>query len=158
MLRPPDSSQSARLQGGNARRRGPFEKKIWVNATVQGLEDVQNDVFLSALAASTFYRICDVRGGWAQHGFRSCGEFPDASWLQNGSEAGTFLFISLRLCTPARSVSVTDPARLSHNYFNFLKILHSVFAGWRSTTQQTTTAQRVRAGQEFEGEEKINIQ
>lgn len=56
MLRPPDSSQSARLQGGNARRRGPFEKKIWVNATVQGLEDVQNDVFLSVRAASTFIK------------------------------------------------------------------------------------------------------
>lgn len=70
MRRPPDSSQSARLQGGNARRRGPFEKKIWVKATVQGPVDVQNDVFLPARAAATFIKADDVRDGRAEDDFR----------------------------------------------------------------------------------------
>lgn len=58
MFRPPDSSESARLQGGNARQRGPFERKIWDNATVRGLKNVHNTVSLSLrVGAYPFYHL-----------------------------------------------------------------------------------------------------
>lgn len=68
MFRPPDSSESARLQGGNARQRGPFERKIWVNVTVRGLEDIHNTVSLSLReGAYPFYHLNDVSGGRGVH-------------------------------------------------------------------------------------------
>lgn len=68
MFRPPDSGESARLQGGNARQRGPFERKIWVNVTVRGLEDVHNTVSLSLRGgAYPFYHLDDVSGERGVH-------------------------------------------------------------------------------------------
>lgn len=62
MFGPPDPSESATLQGGNARRRGPFGKRIWVNVTVRGLEFVHNAVDSGCAGRCQLYRR-DVSGG-----------------------------------------------------------------------------------------------
>lgn len=128
MLRPPDSSQSARLQGGNARRRGPFEKKIWVYATVQGPVDVRNDVFFPARAAATFIKADDVRDGWAEHDFRLYDE-PDASFRLSSETAAKLIRFYSNHCACERQLvpcpSLFRPAgalrKNTQDYFYFFE-------------------------------------
>lgn len=91
MLRPPDSSQSVRLRGWNARRQGPFEKTIWVASDC--LEDVKNIFLHPARAAATFIKMNDVRGGRAEHDFRSRGGFPDMFALLSYENLFLLLFL-----------------------------------------------------------------